>query len=139
MAIGLAACSGDASVEIDEAYVIEPTGPNAAVYMDIENPYDVDETLLSVAVDGYETQIHETQIASDGQASMQMLPRVVIPSEETLEMRPGGLHVMIMNAEGIEAGDEITLTFEFDVTGGVTQETAEVITIAEYLELIEAE
>jgi copper(I)-binding protein len=135
----LASCSGDFSIEISDVYVIEPSGSNAAVYMDIENPYDVDETLLSVSVDSYDVQIHETRIGNDGQASMQMLPRVVIPSGESLEMRPGGLHLMILDAAAIAAGDQLTLSFDFDVTGGLNDRVVEVITINDYLEIIEAE
>jgi len=134
-----ASCTGDYSIEFNDVYIIEPSGPNAAIYMDIDNPTDVDYRLVGVTVEGYMTQIHNTQIAADGQAMMQPMEGIDVPTGEVVQLRPGGMHVMIMSADGITAGDEIELSFSFEASGGGYVEQASVVTIGDYLAMIEAE
>ncbi len=89
----------------------------SGAYMSITNNGDEDVALLSVSADGVGmTQIHETTVDDNDMASMEeMEDGVSIPAGETVELAPGGLHVMLMNLENdLVEGEIITLTLEFD-------------------------
>ncbi len=137
LGIVLGACGGDPAITISNAVVVEPNGPNAAAYLDIDNPTEVADRLTSVSVTGYAAMLHETSIAADGQATMQPVEAIEVRPGETVSLRPGTLHVMIMGADGVAAGDELELTFEFETMDAVTKKV-EVMTLTEYLAEIEA-
>jgi len=96
-------------------------GGNSAVYMTIQNPIPVEDRLLSASSDVAEdVEIHETAMTGD---VMQMAPQdhVSIPANGGVELLPGGMHIMLIGLErDLAAGDEFTLTLEFENAGIVT-------------------
>ncbi|MGA0878678.1 MAG: copper chaperone PCu(A)C [Ilumatobacteraceae bacterium] len=107
-----------------------------AVYMTIQSA-EGDE-VLSAAVDASiaaEAQIHETMTSGgmsgdsmpmdtsggmSGQMTMQEVDSLVIPAGESVELMPGGYHIMLMDlAAPLEVGQTFELTLTFAVAGDV--------------------
>ena len=96
-----AACSGGGSgvLEVTDSWAptTPPGAPTAAVYLTIDNGTDDDDRLVSVSTDRCGTiELHATQIDENRIMRMRLAePKLLtIPAGETLEMIPGGLHVM---------------------------------------------
>ena len=119
---------------IDISAVWARTSPmmtsNGVVYMTIQS-VEGDE-LLSASVDqtlAGSAEIHETVVSGgmsgdsmsmdtsggmSGQTTMQEVDSIVIPAGETVQLMPGGYHIMLLDlADPLEAGQrfEVTLTF----------------------------
>jgi len=87
-----------ASLEIQKAW-IRPTpknAPSAAAYFKILNNSNDDITIVdSQSPDFAMTMIHDTTF-EDGLASMNHLDKLVIPAGQLVELKPLGLHMMLM-------------------------------------------
>jgi hypothetical protein len=83
--------------------------------MKIANPGDGDDALLEARADlpGTVTQIHAVR-----EGRMVESGRLVIPAGGVLELKPGGLHIMVfrMPKDG-GAGREFTLRLRFERSG----------------------
>ncbi|MBT8250479.1 MAG: copper chaperone PCu(A)C [Acidimicrobiia bacterium] len=134
----VAACGSGNSLNVTSAYATEPSGPNAAVYLDITNKGGTPDRLVDVAIDGFTTMLHETSISADGQATMSQVMGIDISEKSSVALRPGGIHIMIMDAAGLVDGDELSATFTFEKHPPVT-EMIPVVTLDAYLELIESQ
>ncbi|MBX3064559.1 MAG: copper chaperone PCu(A)C [Anaerolineae bacterium] len=90
-------------------------GGVSAAYLTIENTGDSADTLLSAATDAAGmVEIHET-IVKDDVAQMQPLPNgVEIAAHGKVELKPGGMHIMMMNLKhDLAPGTTIKLTLKF--------------------------
>lgn len=99
-------------------------GGATAVYFVIENSQPEDETLLGAASDAaMMTEVHMTETDADGMSKMIHQESVAVPAGESVEFRPGGLHVMLMNLkEDLEPGQTLTVTLRFAGAGEVQVE-----------------
>ena len=83
-----------------------------AAYFDITSP--VDDALVKASADmsvAMMVQIHETTMNDDGTMGMQEVAEVALPAGETVSLKPGGYHVMLMNLKApLETGSTVTLT-----------------------------
>jgi periplasmic copper chaperone A len=104
----------------------ESPGQNSAAYLQISNSGD-DADSLTGAESGVaeSTEIHEV-ISHDNVMQMQEVDQVEIPAGETINLEPGGHHVMLFGlTDDLEVGDEIELTLVFEQAGAISV-TAEV-------------
>lgn len=102
------------------------TADSASVYLTIENSGGADDVLKGVsASSGQLAHLHETAIESDGRASMRAVGTVRIGAGETVRLKPGGLHVMLMNPGNLVDGDRFQLDLAFEESG-IKQITATV-------------
>lgn len=94
-------------------------GHTSAVYMHIANHGSTDVVLVSAAADVADlVEIHETTVEvtmEDGRLSqimrMQEVEQLVVPAGGSVELRPGGLHVMLIGlTSDLEEGDAFPLT-----------------------------
>lgn len=100
---------------------LPPSSPVAAAYMKIVNPGDADDQLLSVTspIAG-STMIHTTEVDSKGVATMEMIDALDIPAGKTVELKPGGTHIMLMDLkEPVTGKDAIELDFKFKNSGNM--------------------
>lgn len=106
-----------------------------AVYLEIANPSEEDDALVDAAVDpsvAAMAQLHETKMAEDGGSmgsdmsmpddggmmTMAEVEEIPIKAGETVSLKPGGYHVMLMElAEPLVAGEKIALTLSFANAG----------------------
>lgn len=111
-----------------------PAGGTGAIYFTIENSGDADDMLVEVFDLMVESagdlsdviELHETSMA-DGVMKMQKLETgIAVPAGETVLLKPGGLHVMLMQIKrSLEPGDVVSLGLRFQ-SGTEEKITAEV-------------
>lgn len=95
-------------------------GGTSAIYMKIRNSGRQADKLITAKTDVAE--IVETHISEerDGVMMMAKVDGIDIPGRDTVELQPGGLHIMLINLQqDLIAGEQINLTLEFEKTGVV--------------------
>ncbi len=119
-----AACSGRSGVlRITDSWApsTPPGAQVAVVYLTIENGTDVDDRLVSVSSDRCGAiELHATQFDEDRIMRMRLAePGLLeIKSGETMEMVPGGLHVMCIDLPTpFKAGEPLVLTVTLETSG----------------------
>lgn len=120
LALALAACAPSSPIQLRDAYGFQPVlGDVGAVYFTVENVGRQADTLTAVQVAGAAVaMIHGP--GAGGSAEMQHLDALEVPARSSVELRPGGLHVMV---EGFTtppvAGDTLAVTATFARAGAV--------------------
>ena len=90
--------------------------------MTIRNENDVEVTLTGLRTDlAMMSEIHRTTTNDQGVSSMAPAGEIVISAGETIELKPGGLHVMLMKLQQpMTEGESFPLTLVFSGGGEVT-------------------
>lgn len=93
----------------------------SAVYMVIENTGDQPDRLLHAHCDAAQTvELHETKMEG-GVMKMQPVDGIDVPAHGTVELKPGGLHVMLIGlTRDLNPGDTIEVELHFEHAGHVT-------------------
>lgn len=112
-----AACSGAPRIRIDdpEARISPVLQGVCSIFLKIANPGDGDDALLEAQVDvpGAVARIHAVRAGR-----MVESERLVVPAGGVLELKPGGLHIMVFNLPNDSgAGYEFTLRLRFERSG----------------------
>ncbi|NNE95679.1 MAG: copper chaperone PCu(A)C [Acidimicrobiales bacterium] len=123
----LAACgsSGDGDLVVRDPWFRAPPpfANTAAMYAEINNPTDVDDSLLTMGSPQCRSfELHRT-VTSDNVASMEAIGDVglQIGAGESLALEPGGLHGMCLGLDdGFEEGDNVVVDLQFETMGRVT-------------------
>ncbi len=120
------ACAGQpevsgATVSVLDAYSAEPvTLDVAAVYLTIRNNTAKPDTLVGVETPIAATANLHRMVGSTGAPQMRAVSGAEIPAHGQLRLRPGGLHLMLMNLVTLpHAGDTVDLTLEFRHAGTI--------------------
>jgi copper(I)-binding protein len=94
------------------------TAKAGTVYMSLTNQGAVADRLLSVTTDAAEmAEIHES-VVKDGMATMPAVAALEIPAGGTVELKPGGFHIMLMGLKApLKKGDMIMLELTFEHAG----------------------
>ena len=97
---------------IDGAWVraLPPTQPNTAAYLTIENPgaSSVDIVAARSAI-AERVQIH-TSREVDGYMRMEQLAKLEVPAGQSLELAPGGIHLMLLGLKAMpRPGEQVQL------------------------------
>jgi copper(I)-binding protein len=91
-------------------------GSVSAAYMTIQNSADKADKLVKAETEAAgRVELHETIIKNDV-ASMQAVPAgIAIPAKGQAELKPGGLHIMLLDLKkDLVTGEMITLTLTFE-------------------------
>lgn len=90
-------------------------GESSAAYLRIENRGDSDVTLVSASsAAAAEVAFHRTLVEGD-RARMEALDSLVIATGETVDLAPGGLHIMLSGLTAdLPPGSELTLRLQSD-------------------------
>jgi copper(I)-binding protein len=117
--VGLFFCgysSADPLLNIESAYVtaLIPGQEVSAGYISISNSGDQDQVLQSFnSSAAHMVQLHEVAISS-GIMSMDKVDELVLPAGGSINMQPGGLHLMIMGVDKEAfAGDSVDMQISF--------------------------
>jgi len=128
MALVAAGCgpSGTPDLHVGAVQAGDPIAGSSQIVLAITNDGDGDDTLQAVETDAaVAIELHETRI-EDGQATMEQLDEVPLPTGETVRFQPGGLHLMMVAPDDeVEVGATFEITLEFDRSEPITA-TAEV-------------
>lgn len=118
----LASCakspSEQSQIEVSAAWA-RPTASGqsaAAAYLTIDNGGGADR-LTRVATEIGQASLHSTTM-DNGIMRMRHVEAVDLPQGQSVELKPGGLHVMIMGLrQPLQAGSTFPLTLTFDTAG----------------------
>jgi len=123
-----------ASIQVEEAWARRaPKMPamghahaasgNGAVYVTLRNAGPYPDALVGASSDAAETvELHET-IRDGDVMRMRPVAKLEIPAGATLAMKPGGLHVMLINLKrDLRPGDRVPVTLTFTHAAPVSLE-----------------
>lgn len=106
-----------AELEIRDPWIknLPPSVPVRAGYMTIHNPQTKAVSVVSLRSDAFASiEIHQT-IEQDGMMRMEQLPSLKIESNSSVQLEPGGLHLMMMNpSEPTQPGDLLEIIIVLD-------------------------
>jgi hypothetical protein len=112
----------NAQVTVEDAWLRASVGAgkNTAGYAVIRNGGDTADELLSVRTPiAAVVELHESR-SEDGVMSMRPVGNVLVPPHDSIELRPGGFHLMIMGLNGpLRAGDVVKLQLVFRSAGTI--------------------
>lgn len=134
---GLAPSADEKPIHLDDAWARQaPMGGqaggghggsgakgNGAVYVRISNHGQQADALISAASDAADTvELHEV-INEGGVMKMRPLAKVAVPANGTVEMKPGGYHIMLLGLRrDLKPGDKIKVTLTFERGGPMSIE-----------------
>lgn len=99
-------------------------GWNTAAFMIIENSGDRDDALVSASVDpavAEVVELHKSEMNAQGVMEMNRQDSIPVPAGGAAELKPGGLHIMLLNVDTtLAAGDMVALTLTFESGKTVT-------------------
>ena len=121
-----AACTGapapsSPGVSVSGAWVRPAAiGGDTAAYFTISNAGPAD-ALLSVQCGlAGSAMLHRTSTDSSGMTGMSMIEKVPVPAGSTVELEPGGTHVMMGGlTRALAAGDSVELRLTFERAGEI--------------------
>ena len=106
-----------AELEISNPWIknLPPSVPVRAGYMTLHNPQSKTVSIVSLSSDAFGSiEIHQT-IAQDGMMRMEQVTALKIEPDSTVQLAPGGLHLMMMNpGEPTRIGDAIEIRILFE-------------------------
>ena len=90
----------------------------SAVYLTLRNDGATADTLLAAYTDvARDVEIHETRM-EEGVMRMRQMQHVAIPAGESISMKPGGLHIMLIGlTRELAIGDAFDVTLEMAQSG----------------------
>ncbi|MDQ5767022.1 copper chaperone PCu(A)C [Thiothrix subterranea] len=120
------------SVTVEAPFVraIPPGQPNSASFMTLVNTSDSDHSVKSAASPVAATVELHTHTNNNGVMEMRQVPQIDVPAKGRTELKPGGLHVMLIGLQQeLKVGETaaITLTFEDGSTTTVNAPIQEVM------------
>ncbi|HEU4895894.1 MAG TPA: copper chaperone PCu(A)C [Acidimicrobiia bacterium] len=111
-------CQGGGGIEVTDARIGAPTGPNAALYFTATNGGGEPDVLVGAGTDvAASVEVHETTHGDDGTMGMRPVAGVDLPAGKTLTLEPGGFHVMLLDVEPLEEGEVVTVTLRWQSAG----------------------
>jgi len=114
-------------LQITDAWIknLPAVVPVRAGYMKISNTRSRDITILSLDSELFEDiHIHQT-FEVDGVTSMRAVGDLTIPAGESLELAPGGFHLMMMSPmDELTPGQKVVVTLHYE---GQNSQTIEMV------------
>jgi len=108
--------AADSKINVSHAWVQEgpPSAEVLAGYMNLQNQSPQAQTLIGArSADFKSVMLHQT-ISKGGMAHMNHMPRIEIKPGSTLQLTPGGYHLMLMNPKkALRQGDQVEVLLEF--------------------------
>ena len=120
----LAACSasGVAAPTIEGAWARPGiAGAETAAYLTIAGTAGQADALLSASSPSAEkVELHEATMDASGTMAMHPIDHLDIHAGETVELKPGGFHIMVMGlTKDLAVGDKLELELTFEHAGKV--------------------
>jgi copper(I)-binding protein len=108
--------SAFAELEIVDAWIknLPPSVPMRAGYMTIHNPGETAVTILSIRSDAFASIDIHRSVMQDGMMRMDPVTSLSIAPGESLQLAPGGYHLMMQPLQATRPGQEIEIVLQFD-------------------------
>ena len=123
--------AGPAAVTVGDPYAraVPPGQPNSGVFMTLRNASTQPRALVAAQSPAAKTVELHTHTNDGGVMRMRKIERIEIPAEGSVQLKPGGLHVMLIGLNGdLAPGGTVALELSFD-DGSKAQVQAPVRTI----------
>lgn len=122
--------AGTAADEVDIidpwAREVPPVMSTSAGFLSLKNTGSVEHKLVSASSDGAGMVELHTHINNNGVMQMRPVENIPVAPGETAELKPGGLHIMLMMLKKpLVAGEQLNITLHFE-DGSSKQIQAEV-------------
>ena len=104
-------------VQIHEPFVrmLPPTQPNTAAFMVLENTGERDLALVRAESEASRVVELHDHLMVDGMMRMREVERIALPAGARTELKPGGLHVMLIGLRApLQEGEQVAITLVFD-------------------------
>lgn len=115
-----------ARIHVRDGWVRESTAARTITsgYVTIENRAPRDVALVGVAVEGAgRAELHAVVV--NGDAVMRRVESVMIPARSSVQLEPGGTHIMLFDVNPpLAAGESATMTLTFDTKEQATVDAA---------------
>lgn len=114
--------AGDLEITAAAVKAMTPGQPVGGGYLTVVNKGKADDRLLSVTLDegARKVELHDMAMNNDVMTMRKLNDGVPIPAGQTVEMKPAGLHMMIMGVKTpFKAGDTVHATLTFEKAGTV--------------------
>lgn len=108
-------------IKFDNFYVRATAVKMTAAFLDITNSSSIDDKLVSASTDvAGKVELH-THLMEDGVAMMRQVDSIALPAKATVNLKPRGLHIMLMQMKKpLQDGEEINITLSFEHAGDMT-------------------
>lgn len=106
-------------LKVSDERIGQPTGPNAALYFDVESN-ESDRLLSATTSAAASVQLHESVMGDDGSMGMEPIDILEIPADTEVVLEPGGVHLMLIDAERLEVGEEVEVVLTWENAGEMT-------------------
>ncbi len=110
-------------IVVEDPWVREvpPVSTMSAAFMKIKNIGDEKDYLIGVKTDASQIAEIHTTVMEEGMMKMRRLDRVEIPAGGTVEFKPMGKHIMLINLKRpLKAGEKVRITLVFEKSGEIT-------------------
>ena len=90
---------------------------NSAAYMSITNTTNKQITIIgaSAALIANNVELHKSFVDEQGISRMTSIDKIIIPANSTIELEPGGIHVMLFDLKRkLATGDSFDLTIAME-------------------------
>ena len=96
-------------------------GQNGVIYLGIKNQGAADDRLIAVDTPlAKKIELHRSTM-EEGIHRMEQVESIVVPAGGTVELAPGGLHIMLIGLKFMLMAEEtIPVTFTFERSGAIT-------------------
>ena len=104
-------------VKVHEPFVrlLPPTQPNTAAFMALENAGERDLALVRAESEASRVVELHDHLMIDGMMRMREVERIDLPTGARIELKPGGLHVMLIGLPApLQQGQKVPITLVFD-------------------------
>jgi len=125
----LGSCSAfggeDAGITVTDAWMRASLGkvPTTAAYFKVENKGATEDRLIGVSTPAAAmSHLHES-VEENGVMQMRSVAALTLKPGQSLQLDPGGLHVMVMNLKApLKAGEKVPLVLSFEKAGTIKVE-----------------
>lgn len=116
--------AGDITIIHPWARASSGMAKSGGVFMTIANDGSNDDRLNAAHTDiAVKTMLHRTVMDGNVMKMMPVKGGIVIPREDSVELKPGSYHIMLMGLKApLKEGDSFPLTLTFEHAGNITLE-----------------
>lgn len=114
---GLAVTARAADIAVDDPYVraVPPGQPNSAAFMALKNNGGDGRSLVGAESPAADVVELHTHVNEGGVMKMRRIERIELPAGESVSLKPGGLHVMLIGLkQPLAEGDVVDVTLNYD-------------------------
>lgn len=113
-------------LKVESAWARASVGRNGAAFVTIFNGGNAPDRLVGVASPVAPDVMVHRSFEEDGTMKMEHVAAIPIDAKQRIEMKPGGLHIMLVNLkQPLKKGDQFPLSLTFE-RGGTKEATVTV-------------